>query len=172
MGQSQKLHSLTPEALRCFPFTMFEKATPLLTAGDQMQLNTMTIGWGGVGTLWSRPVCTVYVRPQRYTYEFMERQDTFTVSVFDEQWGAAMKLCGARSGRSVDKVKACGFTPAFAGCGAPYFEEAGLVLVCRKLYADDLRPEKFLDPSIDGAIYPQKDYHRMYIGEVLEILKK
>ena len=63
-------------------------------------------------------------------------------------------------------------TPAFSALGAPYFEQAQLVLVCRKLYADDLRPEKFTDQSLDGRWYPEHDYHRMYAGEVVQVLKK
>lgn len=153
-------------------FSLFQMRTPLLTAGDAQCLNTMTIGWGGLGTLWSRPVCTVYVRPQRYTYEFMERSGWYTVSVLDDGYRDALQLCGSKSGRDLDKVKACGLTPAFSPEGAPYLEEASLVLVCRKLYADDLCPERFVDASIDGAVYPAKDYHRFYIGEVTRVLKR
>ena len=153
-------------------FSLFQKQTPLLTAGDKEKLNTMTIGWGGLGTLWSKPVCTVYVRPQRYTYEFMERSGWFTVSALDSAYADALRLCGSESGRNRDKVKACGLTVLVSPEGAPYFEEASLVLVCRKLYADDLRPEKFVDPSIDGAVYPGKDYHRFYIGEVVRVLER
>ena len=69
-------------------------------------------------------------------------------------------------------MKKCGLTPAFSALGAPYFEQAQLVLVCRKLYADDLRPEKFTDQSLDGRWYPEHDYHRMYAGEVVQVLKK
>ena len=168
----QKLHETDISALSCDVFTLFSKATPLLSAGDQQRLNTMVIGWGGLGTLWGKPVCTVYVRPQRYTYEFMERQDYFTVSVLDASHADALRICGTRSGRDIDKVKTCGLSVAFGEGDAPYFEEAELVFVCRKLYADDMRGEKFVDGTIDSACYPGKDYHRVYVGEVVQVLKK
>ena len=168
----QKLQAVALETLESSVFTVFYQNTPLLTAGNREHFNTMTIGWGGLGTLWSLPVCTVYVRPQRYTYEFMEQSDYFTVSVFGEQYKDAMALCGSRSGRDVDKVKECGLTAAFAEGDAPYFEEAELVLVCRKLYADDLKSEKFIDTAVDEKVYPAHDYHRVYIGRVVQVLKK
>ena len=81
-------------------------------------------------------------------------------------------LCGSKSGRDVDKVKECGFTVAGAACGAPYFEEAGLVLVCKKAYWQDMDPTHFLDGELDGKWYPERDYHRIFIGEIVEVLKK
>lgn len=143
----------------------------LLTAGDREGLNTMTVSWGGMGVLWGKNVVTVYVRPQRYTYEFMERGNYFTVAFFGEDRRDALALCGSKSGREVDKVKACGFTPAYAAGDAPYFAEAKLVFVCRKLYFDDIEPAHFLDGDIGEKNYPGKDYHRMYIGEVVEVLE-
>ena len=168
----QKLHESEFSALSCDVFSLFPQAMPLLTAGNRQELNTMVIGWGGLGTLWRKPVCTVYVRPQRYTYEFMERQDYFTVSVLNASHAETLKICGTRSGRDIDKVKTCGLSVAFGEGDAPYFEEAELVLVCRKLYADDIRGEAFVDLTIDDGCYPDRDYHRMYVGEVLQVLKK
>lgn len=141
----------------------------LLTAGDKDACNTMTVSWGGMGVLWGKNVATVYVRPQRYTYEFMEKSDTFTLAFFGKEYREALKLCGSKSGRDVDKVKACGFTVAYGPGDAPYFQEAELVMVCKKLYFDDIEPGHFLDGDIDGKNYPGKDYHRMYIGEILEV---
>ena len=161
------LKSLTPEIFR-----VFGSQNALLTAGDKSGCNTMTIGWCQLGRLWSIPVCTVYVRPERYTYQFMESHDYFTVSVLPASHKqTTMQLCGTKSGRDVDKVKACGFTVAAAG-NAPYFEEARLVLVCRKLYRQDLDAACFTDSSLDEKWYPGKDYHRMYIGEIVEVLKR
>ncbi len=168
----EQLHQIDCGALTPHIFSLFQTQTPLLTAGDKTSLNTMTIGWGGLGTLWAKPVCTVYVRPQRYTYAFMERSACYTVSVLDGAYEEALRLCGSKSGRDTDKVRLCGLTPLFSAEGAPYFAEASLVLVCRKLYADDLRPERFVDASIDGALYPGKDYHRFYVGEVTQVLTR
>lgn len=166
------LREVKREDLSCNVFRLFGEGSPLLTAGDRNGLNTMTIGWGGLGTLWGKPVCTVYVRPERYTYDFMEKSDYFTVSAFDSSFRREMAFCGRKSGREVDKVRACGFTPCFAQGDAPYFAEAELVVVCRKLYAQDLR-EEYLTKAEDVLPYYEKDgWHRMYIGEVVQVLKK
>ena len=163
---------IDPKELNQNVFSMIGEQWMLVTAGTAERCNTMTASWGGLGVLWGKPVATVYIRPQRYTLEFVEREDCFTLSFFGEEYRKALALCGSKSGRDVDKVKECGFTVQAAECGAPYFDQAELVLVCRKLYADDLRPEKFTDQSLDGRWYPEHDYHRMYAGEVVQVLKK
>lgn len=158
---------------QCDVFHMFGKATPLLTVGDRESLNTMTIGWGGFGTLWGKPVCTVYVRPERYTYEFMEKYDYFTVAVFGDAYKKAMALCGTQSGRDVDKAKECALTPMFSEGDAPYFAEADIVVVCKKLYAQDLTSACALAKETVLPYYGEKgNWHRMYIGEVVQVLKK
>ncbi len=143
----------------------------LITAGDKSAANTMTASWGGLGVLWGKNVATVYVRPQRYTYEFMEKSDYFTIAFFGEAWRDALKLCGSKSGREVDKVRECGFTLAYGEGDAPYFQEAKAVLVCKKVYFDDLDPARILDADVDSQNYAKKDYHRMYIGEIVEVLE-
>lgn len=152
-------------------FKMIGDDWMLITGGDEKSFNTMTAGWGGMGILWGKPVAFSYVRPQRYTKEFMDSGDYHTLSFYSEQYKNALSICGAKSGRDTDKVKEAGLTPAFADCGAVYFDEADLVLVCRKLYYDDLKPENFLVPEISKT-YKEKDYHRLYIGEIIEVLKK
>ena len=144
----------------------------LITAGTPERCNTMTASWGGLGVLWGTNVATCYIRPQRYTREFVEREAYFTLAFFGEEHRKALALCGARSGRDIDKRRECGFTVAAGAGNAPYFEEAELVLVCRKLYWQDMDPAHFLDPGIDGKWYPDQDYHRIYIGEIVECLKK
>ena len=161
-----ELERLTPEILH-----VFGRQPPLLTAGDKTGLNTMTIGWCQLGRLWNLPVCTVYVRPERYTYQFMESHDYFTVSILPEEAKKVTALCGSKSGRDVDKVKECGFTVKTAKCGAPYFEEASLVLVCRKRFVQSMDPQLIPD-DVKERWYPQKDYHTMYIGEIVEALTK
>lgn len=149
-------------------FTAIGQQWMLLSAGDREKANTMTVSWGGLGVLWGKNVATVYVRPQRYTYEFMEKGDTFTLSFLGEEWREALKLCGSKSGRDVDKFQASGLTLAYGAGDTPYLQEAQVVLVCKKLYFDDIEPSHFLDGDIDGKNYPGKDYHRMYIGEIVE----
>lgn len=143
----------------------------LITAGTKDRCNTMTASWGGLGVLWGKPVATAYIRPQRYTKEFVDAQDCFTLSFFGEEHRKALALCGAKSGREIDKAAQCGFTVAESACGAPYFEEAQLVLVCRKLYVDTIKPECFLDRECDTRWYPEHDYHTVYIGAITEALQ-
>ena len=162
---------IDPKALDQNLFSLIGDQWMLITAGTKDQCNTMTASWGGLGVLWGKPVATVYIRPQRYTLEFVEREDTFTLCFFGEEYRKALALCGSKSGRDMDKVKECGFTVATAE-GAPYFEEADLVLVCKKSYWQDMDPTHFLDGEIDSKWYPEKDYHRIFIGEILEVLRK
>ncbi|MCX7773582.1 MAG: flavin reductase [Clostridia bacterium] len=139
----------------------------LVTSGTPEHYNTMTASWGGMGVLWNKNVCFVFVRPTRYTYEFMEKNDTFSLSFFTPEWKKALNVCGTKSGRDIDKAKETGLV-AFAGQNKTTgFEQARLVIECKKLYFQDLNPENFLDKSIDAAMYALKDYHRMYVGEIL-----
>ena len=143
----------------------------LITAGTGAQCNTMTASWGGLGVLWGTNVAACFVRPQRYTYEFIEKSPFFTLSFFGEERRQALSLCGTKSGRDLDKVKACGFTVCTAACGAPYFEEARLVLVCRKRFVQEMDPGS-IPEDVKEKWYPQKDYHTLYVGEILEVLRK
>lgn len=141
----------------------------LVTPGIPARWNTMTASWGGFGHLWNQDVAFVFVRPSRHTYGFMEREDGFSLSFFAPRWRKALEICGAKSGRDIDKARAAGISPkAFAADGCAQrvgFEEARLVLACRKLYSQDLDPARFIDPSI-AANYPNGDVHRLYVGAV------
>jgi len=156
---------LQPEEMTDNPFRLIGRGWMLISAGGQSDFNTMTASWGGLGVLWERKVCTIYVRPTRFTYEFLERTDRFTLSFFDEQYRKTLLFCGTHSGRDTDKMRETGLTPV-AGDGCVWYEQARLVLVCQKLYSQDILPELFRDPAIE-KLYPQKDYHRMYIGEIV-----
>ncbi len=141
----------------------------LLTSGDyaQCRFNAMTIGWGSIGYIWRRPFIQILVRHTRYTYQFMESFDTFTVCAFPDNCHAALKLLGTKSGRDGDKIAESGLTPAASTMiAAPGYVEASLVLECRKIYWDDIDPQHFLTPEIDKH-YPARDYHRIYFGEIL-----
>ncbi len=168
---SQEFLSVDPKSLNENVFTLIGKEWTLITAGTLEAYNTMTASWGGLGILWNKNVCTIYVRTHRYTREFLEKNNTFTLSFFDDSWRSALNLCGSKSGRDVDKAAETGLIPVEGQHGAVYFEQARLVLECRKLYYQDLEPEHFLDPEIH-KMYPLKDYHRVYIGEILSVLKK
>lgn len=163
--------SIKPETIGDNVFRLIGSDWMLITAGDKKSFNTMTASWGGLGVLWNKNVSTIFVRPQRYTHEFLERAGTYTLSFFDETYRGVLNFCGAKSGREVDKVKETGLTPAQTPGGSPCFAEARLVIECRKIYFQDLNPANFLDPKID-ANYPIRDYHRMYIGEIIACLAK
>ncbi|MCL2487580.1 MAG: flavin reductase [Oscillospiraceae bacterium] len=140
----------------------------LLTAGKEGKYNTMTASWGGMGVLWNTDVVFAVVRPSRYTYEFFERERHFSLSFFGNSFKRALQFCGTQSGRDCDKVSEAGLLPLF-DAPAPYFNEARIAICCKKLYTQDIDPEKFLDPTI-ASHYPNGDYHRMYIGEIKKIL--
>jgi len=165
-------NNINPEELEVRPFKLILKDWMLITAGPPDAYNTMTGGWGGLGALWGKHICFCVIRPQRHTYQFMEKNDVFTLSFFEEEYKPALELCGAKSGRDMDKAAAAGLTP-IAGIlpGTTTFAEARMVIECRKIYFQDLDPQNFLDPSIHEC-YPAKDYHRMYVGEVANVLVK
>ena len=152
-------------------FSLIGDAWMLVTAGGADGCNTMTASWGGLGVLWGEPAATIYVRPQRYTKEFIDREEYFTLSFFDPEYKPQLALCGSKSGRDVDKVKECGFTVAQGEGGAPYFEQARLVLVCRKQYAQEMDPAAMPD-HVKEKWYPQSDFHTMYIGQIVEVYTK
>lgn len=159
-----------PSGLKENVFDMIGREWMLITAGKENNFNTMTASWGGLGVLWNAPVSFAFVRPSRYTYEFMEKETYYTLSVLELGNKKALQLCGSKSGRDTDKVAEAGLTPVF-DAQAPYFGEARLVLVCRKLYTQDLDPERFLDPAIMGN-YKGGDFHRMYVGEIVKVLQR
>jgi len=151
------------------PHNLFHHQWVLLAVGDFQsgEFNAMTIGWGALGTMWSKPFSFVAVRHSRYTYEFMEKFETFTLSAFPEEYQDALNLLGTRSGRDGDKIADSGLTPeASIQVPAPSFTEAEIIIECRKIYADDLNPAHFLDESIYRH-YPNRDFHCIYYGEIL-----
>jgi flavin reductase (DIM6/NTAB) family NADH-FMN oxidoreductase RutF len=161
---------IRPDQLTDNPFKLINTDWMLVAAGTPEKFNMMTASWGGLGVLWERKVAFAFVRPTRYTYEFIERSAGFTLSFFTEEHRKALEFCGSHSGRDTDKAKKTGLTPVHEG-EFVLFNEARLVLACRKLYYQDIGPERFLDPKIE-TMYPQKDYHRMYVGEIVKCLKK
>ncbi len=141
----------------------------LLTAGDKDKFNTMTVSWGFAGELWGNDAVCVFVRPQRYTIEFTEKSDYFTLSFYGDN-KKIHAVCGRSSGRDIDKVKECNLTPVFES-GAVYFNEARLVLVCKKQYSDFIKKENFCDTE-PLKNYENNDFHKMYIGKIEKVLIK
>lgn len=153
------------------PFTLIGNEWMLISAGNVESHNMMTASWGGLGVLWNRNVATVYIRPSRYTANFVDREACFALSFFGKN-KKIHGICGSKSGRDIDKTKAAGLTPLYTD-GTVYFEEAELVLVCRKLYESKLDNTKFFDPSVE-EFYKEipGDYHRVFIGEIIKTLVK
>ena len=154
------------------PFAKIGKEWMLLTAGSKESFNTMTASWGQLGVLWSRNVFTCYIRPNRYTFEFVEKDEYFTASFFGEEYRNALSFCGSHSGRDCDKVKETGLTPVELG-GSMAFDEADMVFVCRKLYTYDMKESGFVtDDGIAEQNYASAPYHKAYIAEIVGVYVK
>lgn len=161
------------------PITDFGNDWMVLTAGNKENgYNAMTVAWGQLGSLWERgshsnrlPTAICYVRPGRYTKEFMDKEDFFTLSHFGSAHKKALAYLGTHSGRDGDKIKCTGLTPIFAD-GVTYFEEAETVYICHKLYHAPLVPDGFTDKGLIDFNYPERDFHEMYIGEIVKILTR
>ena len=149
------------------PFDAIGGKWALITAEKDGKVNTMTASWGGIGVLWSKNVVTVYIRPQRYTREFVEGSEYFTFTLFDG-YQKELGVLGTKSGRDGDKIAEVGFHMETVG-GQPTFREGKTAIVCKKLYWDRLKPENFIQSSIIGSCYPKEDFHYIYIGEVVGI---
>lgn len=161
------LRKIDVKDLKDNTFSLIGDEWMLVTAGTADSCNTMTASWGGLGIVWGEPAATIYIRPQRYTKEFIDREEYFTLSFFGPEYKKELAVCGAKSGRELDKIKECGFTVACGEGGAPYFEQARLVLVCRKRYAQEMDAAAMPD-DVKEKWYPQRDYHTMYIGQIVE----
>ena len=130
------------------PFQRIGQDWMLISAKKEGKVNTMTASWGMMGVFWGKNVVTVGIRPQRFTKEFVDAGDTFTLTFFDGERKQEMGYLGKVSGE-------------------PTFEEGTMVFVCKKLMETQLNPEEFIDPEVDGRWYPEKDYHHMYTAEVV-----
>lgn len=153
-------------------FRLIDKEWMLVTAGRRDNFNTMTASWGHLGVIWNLPVAICYVRPQRYTFEFINKYEDYTLSFFEKKHRKILQFCGTKSGRDYDKVKETGLVPVETASGNIFFEQARLVLECKKVYQDDFRPENFLRPEISEKNYPSNDFHRFYYGEIINAMVK
>ena len=143
----------------------------ILTGVSPEGFNSMTVSWGALGVLWSKPCVFVFVRPGRFTYKFMENGEYFSLALMPEGYHEKIAVFGSKSGRDVDKYEISGIGVGDEN-GVKYPLEAEKVFICKKISAGDIAPEWFVDESIDSANYPKKDYHRMYVGEIVSVLKK
>ena len=157
---------IDPKDITQNPFRLIDNDWFLLSSGCIENFNTMTASWGGMGILWNKPVVFCFVRPPRYTYKFMESNEVFTMSFFNESHRKALNICGQVSGRDADKMELTGLKPIESPQGSIFYEQSKLMLECKKLYFSDIVPEHFLVEKLN-INYPEKDYHRMYIGEII-----
>ena len=152
-------------------FTKFNKEWSLVTAGCETNFNTMTASWGGIGILWNKNVAFTFIRDSRYTLEFVDKNDCYTLSFFGGNCMKELVFCGKNSGRDVDKIKATGLTPIHDG-NITYFKEAELVLVCKKLFKQQMSLESFIDRSMIDKFYADNDLHELYVGEIVDAFIK
>lgn len=153
------------------PFEMIGTDWMLITAKKNNKVNTMTVSWGGLGVVWNKNVVTVYIRPQRYTKEFIDESDTFSITVLSDEYRKELSYLGTVSGRNQDKIKNTGLT-VVEDNNTPYISEGNLVLICKKLYSQEMNKESFINDSLVHKNYLKGDFHTMYIGEIIKVLVK
>lgn len=154
------------------PFTLFKKDNALMTVGTLNNHNTMTVGWGTLGVLWRNEIAIAYVKPTRYTFEYMNSTSCFVFAWFDDSLNSKeiLKFCGTKSGRDYDKDKECNLTP-FEIDGGIGYKEAKMLMVCEIIYEDQFKEEEMVDHNI-MSIYPDKLLHHRYIGRIKGIYIK
>lgn len=148
---------------------LFQNDWALVTAGTEASFNSMTVSWGGLGTLWRKPVVTVYIRPNRYTHGFLESNEYFTVGFYSEEYKKALGIMGSKSGRDCDKVALSGLTPVALKQGVTY-REAGLTLLCRKVYRQVMDKDAIPGDILDNCFKDDPSVHTLFIGEVVDVL--
>ncbi|MDA3845878.1 MAG: flavin reductase family protein [Vallitaleaceae bacterium] len=153
------------------PFNIIGKDWMLVTAGNFDKINTMTASWGGLGVLWAKNVTFTFIRPQRFTKEFVDTEETYSLCFFDQSYKKALAYLGEVSGRDENKIEKAGLTPMFLD-NTPCFEEANMVIICKILYHQVQEASSFIDGEFDKKMYPSKDYHTMYVSEIEKIYIK
>ena len=161
---------ILPELLRKNPFQLIGKEWMLITAGNKDKANTMTASWGGLGVMYGKNVVFIVVRPQRYTKEFLDREDTFSLSFLDKSYRNTLNYLGTVSGRNEDKITKSGLTLDYFN-NTPFFLEATNVLICKKLYVQQMNSDCILEERYKSTFYANDDYHYLYIAEVTNAFK-
>lgn len=166
---TDRYRQIKPEEITDNPFKLIGQDWMIISAGTEEKFNGMTASWGGFG-VWRHPVAFILVYNTRYTYEFLEREEYFTLSFFEEKYRSKLKLFGTKSGRDVDKIKAAGFTPLAMKPGMAY-AEARMIIQCKKIYADRTRAELWFPPKATSSS-PEDGAHKLYFGEVVGVWMK
>ncbi len=165
------IKEIRPKDLNESAFQLIGNDWMLITAEKEGKVNTMTASWGSFGIMWGKNVVSIVLRPQRFTKEFIDASSTFSLTFFDNSFRKDLNYLGTVSGRDEDKLSKTNLTVSYLE-DTPYFEEAKLTIICKKLYAQNLEPECFIEKELDKKWYPQKDYHTLYIAEVEKIFIK
>lgn len=153
------------------PYKMIDKDWFLVTAGGEQAWNTMTASWGFAGIMWGQKTFTTVIRPQRYTKEFIDKANTFSICFFEEDQRKSLAFCGSNSGRDCDKAEKTGLVPIFTD-DTTAFEQAKLVLICEKAYVQEMKAECFIDKALNDANYAANDHHTQYIGIIKKVYVK
>lgn len=162
---------ITPHDIEKNTFTAIGKDCFLITAKKDDKVNTMTAAWGGFGVMWNKNVAYIVIRPQRYTKDFVDFSDCFSLSFFDKEFKDKLAYLGTVSGRDEDKISKAELTTVYED-NVPYFDEANMVVFCKKLFASEYTDDNFIDKELITKNYPNKDYHTLYIAEITKVLKK
>ena len=163
--------TIKAEELNKNVFNMIGNEWMLICAENNDTFNAMTASWGGMGVIWRKNVAFVFVRPQRYTYEFLEKTDKLTLTFFGEEYREALRICGTKSGRECNKIAEAGLTPFSVNDGYTAFKEANIIMECTKMYAGALLEENIVDPAVMNE-YKNGDFHKMYVVSIDRILVK
>ncbi|MDU1889112.1 MAG: DUF4468 domain-containing protein [Dysgonomonas sp.] len=140
----------------------------LITSGSGDQVNVMTASWGGLGMFWEKPVSFCFLNPTRYSVQTMDKGETYTISFYTEAYKDALRYCGSVSGKNTDKIKGSGLTPIKLPSGATAFNEAWMILECKKIVAQPISPDAVVEKSLPQE-YTKDGYHKMYIGEIVNV---
>ena len=165
------MREITCETLNENVFEMIGKDWMLISAEKDGKTNTMTASWGGTGVLWNKNVAYIFIRPQRYTKEFVDFSDKLSLCVLPESYKKELSYLGTVSGRDEDKITKAGLNVKKYD-DVPYFDEARLTFICKKLYAQELKEDCFIETDLIDKCYKQKDFHMMYVVEIEKILEK
>lgn len=166
-----EFHEINPDKFIQSPFHLIGKVWQLIAAEKDGKVNAMTASWGGLGVMWGKNAAYIVIRPQRYTKEFVDTAETFSLSFFGDCYRDMLTYMGTVSGRNEDKIAETGLTVLHDG-KTPYFAEATAVMICKKMYAQEMLPQCFIDTAAREKWYPEQDFHTLYIAEVEKILLK
>lgn len=168
------MHTFQPmpiDLIELNPFTKIGKEWALVTAGTKNSANTMTVSWGGVGVLWGKNVAFIFIRDSRYTKEFLDKNEFFSVTFLSEAYRDALNYCGSHSGREGNKIEKAGLTLATRH-NIPYIDEGNFVLLCEKMSATRITEDSFCMPEIKEKWYKDGDMHTMYIAEIIDLMAR